>query len=123
MPFIIPSLPQLVERARKSFRVNLPGTDAWLWPNNVGPSAKVMGGLTHEVYGFADYIAKQKFALTADAENLDLHGEEYGVPRRPAAPAEGIVRVTGETAITVITGALFTRADGVQFRALSDGST
>ena len=63
MPFAIPSLRDLVERARQSFRANLPGTDAWLWPNNIGPSAKVMAGLTHEVFGYADYIARQKFAL------------------------------------------------------------
>lgn len=121
--FAIPSLKDLVERARQSFRVNLPGSDAWAWPNNVNPTAKVIGGMTHEIFGFADYIQRQKFALTADSENLDLHGEELGLARKPTAPARGNVVVTAPAAaIEVDTGALFGRADGAQYVALAGAS-
>lgn len=121
--FAIPSLKDLVERARQSFRVNLPGSDAWAWPNNVNPTAKVIGGMTHEIFGFADYIQRQKFALTADTENLDLHGEELGLARKPTAPARGNVVVTAPAAaIEVDTGALFGRADGAQYVALAGAS-
>lgn len=121
--FAIPTLPDLVERARRAFRDYLPGSDAWLWPNNIGPSAKVMAGAVFEVFGFADYIAKQKFAGTADSENLDLHAAEIGVaPRKPAAPARGNVRLTSTDDLTVDPGALFSRADGIQYRTLAGGS-
>lgn len=122
MPFAIPSLRDLVERARQSFRANLPGTDAWLWPNNIGPSAKVMAGLTHEVFGYADYIARQKFALTADGPNLDMHGSELGLSRRSAAPASGTVTFTASTALTVAPGAILSRSDDVTYRVSSGGS-
>jgi uncharacterized phage protein gp47/JayE len=120
--FAIPTLKDLVERARQAFRTNLPGSDAWVWPNNINPTAKVIGGMTHEVFGFADYIQKQKFALTADTENLDLHGEEYGLARLPAAPASGFVDVAVVSASSLIAGTLFQRVDGVQYIATAGGS-
>lgn len=121
MGFLIPTLPDLATRAREAFRAYLPGTDAWLWPNNINPSAKVIAGVAHEVFGFADYIARQKFALTADSENLDRHAEELGLARKPAEPASGKVTLTATEAITVDAGALFRRADGIEYRALAAG--
>lgn len=120
--FQIPSLADLTDRARKAFRAYLPGSDAWIWPNNINPAAKVIAGMVKEVFGFADYIARQKFAGTADTENLDLHGQEYGLSRRPAAPAYGSLIVTATDAVSVDSGALFQRADDVQFRALAAAS-
>lgn len=122
MPFAIPTLRDLVERARLSFRAHLPGTDAWLWPNNIGPSAKVMAGLTSEVFGFADYIARQRLPLTAEKEHLDDHGKMYGLARRIATPARGQVRFIATTALTVEDGAIVERSDGVQYRIPSGGS-
>ncbi len=119
--FAIPSLRDSVERARARFRANLPGSDAWIWPNNINPTAKVIGGMTHEVFGFADDIQRQKFALTADGENLDLHGAEVNITRKPAAPARGFVTITADAAIALDTTALFQRSDGIQFRALAGG--
>ena len=115
--FQIPTLGDLVERTRRAFRSNLPGSDAWLWPNNINPTAKVIAGATHEVFGFADYIAKQKFAITADSEHLDLHGEELGLARRPAAPAHGFITVAPVDGASIAAGALFERLDGLQYRA------
>jgi uncharacterized phage protein gp47/JayE len=120
--FAIPSLKDLVERARQSFRVNLPGSDAWLWPNNINPTAKVFGGLIHEVFGFADYIQKQKFALTADSENLDLHGAEFGLARKPTAPAQGNVDIVVASASSILVGGVLRRADGIEYLATAGGA-
>lgn len=117
MTFAIPTLKDLAERARSAFRSYLPGTDAWLWPNNINPTAKVIGGMTHEVFGFADYIAKQKFALTADSFHLDLHGEEYGLSRKAATAASGIVRIVAPTGVTVALNSVLRRSDGIEYRA------
>jgi uncharacterized phage protein gp47/JayE len=120
--FLIPSLKDHMERVRQAFRSYLPGSDGWIWPNNVGPTGKVFAGLIHEVFGFADYIQKQKFALTADSENLDLHGEEFGLARRSTAPSRGFVTVTTPAALAIDVAAILRRADGVEFRALAGGS-
>lgn len=119
--FAIPSLRDLVERARRSFRVNLPGSDAWIWPNNINPVAKVLAGMVHEIFGFADYISRQKFALTADLENLILHGEELGITLRPAASSRGKVRLTATGALVVEVGAIFRRTDDLEYRAAAGG--
>lgn len=118
--FLLPTYKDLAERARQSFRAYLKGSDAWVWPNNIYASAKVIAGHTFEVFGFAAYIQKQMFAHTApDIESLLLHGEEFGIPRKPAAPAEGTVIFTDTVAFEVITGAVVERGDGVQFRVTS----
>lgn len=121
--FAIPSLPDLAKRTRSAFRSYIKGSDAWVWPNNLYATAKVFAGLAYEVFGFADYIARQKFAGTADTENLDLHAQEIGVvPRRPAQPSSGIYTITALGALTVANGAIFQRADGVQYAAQAAGA-
>lgn len=117
MAFNISTIAELTKRTREAFRANLPGSDAWLWPNNIYVSAKVIAGAVYEVFGFADYIAKQKFALTADSENLDLHGQELGLARKPAQPASGTIILTSDSDCAVAVAALFSRLDGIRYRA------
>lgn len=120
--FVLPTLGDLMTRARQAFRANLKGSDAAIWPNNLYVTAKVIAGQTFEVLGFASYISRQKFAHTApDLESLALHGEEFGIPRKPAAPALGQIVLTGGGAMSVAADAVFARADGVRFRALAGG--
>jgi uncharacterized phage protein gp47/JayE len=121
MSFALPTLAALAEMARKSLRSYLKGTDAWIWPNNMAVAAKVMAGVGSEIMGFADYISRQKFALTADGDNLALHGAEVGLTKRPASPAGGKVTLTVPVAVTVDLGAVFTRGDG--FRYLASAAT
>lgn len=115
--FNIPTLDSLVARARGAFRAYLPGSDAWLWPNNIYPAAKLIGGMMSELFGFADKIARQKFAITADGPYLDLHGAEIGLGRQQPTPSAGDVTVTVADAYQVAFGAVFQRSDGVQFTA------
>lgn len=123
MPFVITPLADLAARARSAFRSYLPGTDAWLWPNNLNPSAKVIAGTGYELFGALDYVARQKFAGTADGESLDLHGQEYGLARKAPSPAGGQIVVTAGGAIEVAGGAVLVRGDGaVQYKIGAGGS-
>ncbi len=122
MSFPIPTLLSLVQRARQACRSYLPGSDAWLWPNNLNVVAKVLGGMIYELFGFADYICKQVFASTADGDSLDLHGAEYGLARRAAAPAAGNIVITTPDAIAVAAAAQFVRGDGVLIVATQSAS-
>ena len=106
--FAIPSLHDLLGRARQAIRTYLPGSDAWLWPNNIYASAKVIAGMAFEVFGFASYVSKMIFVSTSpDIETLRLRGTEYGLPQLPAAPASGNITLTADGAITVADGAAF----------------
>jgi uncharacterized phage protein gp47/JayE len=122
--FAIPTLGALVTRARNAFRANLPGSDAWLWPNNINPVAKVVGGMTSELFGFADAIQQAKFALTAVGPDLDRHGQELAPPviRFGPRPSTGTVVLAVGDAFNVAFGAVFQRSDGVQFAATAPAS-
>lgn len=118
MSFSLPSLQDLLTRTRQAFRTNLPGSDAWVWPNNITPTAKVIAGAIFEVFGFASYISKMIFASTApDLETLILHGNEFGLALRPAGPAIGFVQLTTTSGVIVAVNAIFARTDGVQYLA------
>lgn len=114
--YSIPSLADLLQRARLAFRTYLPGSDAWSWPNNVYASAKVIAGMAFEVFGFASYISRMIFASTApDIETLRLHGNEFGIPQLPSAPASGNVTVVSTGALTVASSATLQRGDGIVY--------
>lgn len=115
MAFQIITLPELVNRARQAFRNELPGTDAFMWPNNVNVSAKVMAGMTHLNLLWLSYIAKQRWASTADGEFLDKHGFVYGIARIPATFAQGKVTLTGLPGITVPAGVELSTAAGIDY--------
>jgi uncharacterized phage protein gp47/JayE len=120
--FDFPTLKRLLERSRSSFRANLKGTDAWLWPNNVYASAKVIAGGLFNAFNYLAYVSKQRFAWSSpDIESLREHGIEFNIPQKPAAPAQGDVVFTAVTNLTVDTGARLRRADGVEFLVSAGG--
>lgn len=121
--FTIPTINDLAERSRAAFRRNLKGSDAWVWPNNVYASAKVIAGMVFEAFGFLSYVSRMIFAHTApDIETLLMHGEEFGIPLKPAGPAAGNYTFTSSGALSVATGALLQRADGQQYLVSAGGA-
>lgn len=116
MVFQIPDVKAVVQRARNAFRAETPGTDAWIWPNNIYVSAKVIGGAVWEVFGRLKWMDRQRFALTATGYELERHGLDYGIGRKSASYAQGNLLFTSDTfPFTVPTGLSVTRADGVAF--------
>lgn len=121
MAFTTLTLNELVERARQAFRSELPGTDAWLWPNNINVSAKVMAGMTHLNLMWLAYIAKQRWVSTADGEFLDKHGFVYAIPRLSASYAKGSIILTGTSGTTVPSGLGVQRDDGIEYVTTTSG--
>lgn len=119
MAWQTPSLAALVTQAVRSFASHMPGADAALRRNNLNPVAKVVAGIAHGIYGYADWIARGRFVLTADGDLLDRHGAQMkpAVPRRQAAPASGILLVTAPITAQIFAGSVFTRSDGASFAA------
>jgi uncharacterized phage protein gp47/JayE len=118
MAFAIPDIKAVVQRARNAFRSEMPGTDSWVWPNNVYVTAKVIGGAVWEVFGRLKWMDRQRFAMTAEGYELERHGLDYGIARKPASYAQGNVLVVADTYPTAISvGTVFTRADGATFRS------
>jgi len=121
MPFEKPNLVELVERARRAFRTELPGSDAWIWPNNLNVSAKVFGAMVHLNLQWLDYIALQRWVTTADGEFLDRHGQVYGMPRLAPAFARGLVDMTGTSGTAIPSGLTMSRADGLEYIVTEGG--
>jgi uncharacterized phage protein gp47/JayE len=121
MAFVIPLAKDMVQRARNAFRAETPGTDAWVWPNNIYVSAKVIGGAVWEVFGRLKWMDRQRFALTADGYELERHGLDYGISRKPSSYAQGNLTAVADTwPLTYPSGTKFTRqSDGFSYTSTS----
>ena len=94
MAFTIPAIADIGTRIRSAFRAYLPGTDAWIEPNNLSVSGKAFSLGLFEVYQRVAYLYRQLFASTADGDHLELrHAAEYGLTRKPSTGASGNVIV------------------------------
>ena len=117
--FNLPGLAEVAQAARAAMRAALPGTNAYLWPNNTYPTAKAFAGMVWSAYQRLDFVGRQTFALFAEGKYLDNHGAELGLPRKLATAAFGHVLVTATAAIDIAVGATFVRGDGLSFVATS----
>lgn len=124
MPFEIPTQTESAQNVANTFRAELKGSDARLWPNNVAVSAKVLSQALWGVYSFLDYISKQTLVHTAEGQWLDRHGLDFGMPRKSAAKASGSIDIAGsDPGIEVPSGLECSRADGVRYVTTSGGTT
>lgn len=119
MAFSIPTLKDLVLRARSASNAEIKGTDASIWPNNLYVTAKVFGAIAWQLFSRLAWMDKQRFAATATGENLERHGNEYKIGRKKATHAYGYVQVVSDYPYTVAKGTRFTRSDGATFDSTS----
>jgi uncharacterized phage protein gp47/JayE len=117
MAFFIDNVKDVVQRARNAFRAETPGTDAWVWPNNIYVSAKVIGGAVWEIFGKLKQMDRDRFAMTAVGYALERHGLEYNINRKPASYAQGnVVVVVPAYPFTIPAQTLIIRGDGAQYK-------
>lgn len=122
MAWITPTLDALIDRVRAAFRAELPGSDAWIWPNNITPTAKAVAGAVKEVFDRLDWRMQQMFASTAEGSYLDRHAFELGLARRPSAPAAGFALITATGPFALDGAAVLRSAAGQDYRALAAAS-
>ncbi len=122
MPFARPTLPILRDRIIADIEARLPGAQARLAFSNLGVLALVEAGAVHGLYGFLDYLSKQLFIQTSEAEFLEMQAAQWKLTRVPAAAASGPITLTGTNGVTVPTGTLFQRSDGVQYVTIADAT-
>jgi uncharacterized phage protein gp47/JayE len=115
--FGFPSPADCLQAARAAYQAACAGLNAWLWPNTIGPSAKVVGAAQWSVYQRLDFVGRQAFALFAKGKYLDMHGAELSLPRKLAQAATGNVVVTATADVAIAPGAQFQRGDGALFAA------
>jgi len=119
MAYTLPTLDELAKLAQERHRAELPGTDAFLWPNTEYVFLKAVAGMVHMNFKHAMWVKKQRFVHEADGDELDAHGKAIpggGMPRNTAARAHGNVLILGTPLHTLLVDTLFQRSDGVRFR-------
>lgn len=122
MPFARPTLAELIDRAAADIEAGLPGADARLRRNNLAVLARMHAGALHGVYAYLDWLSQQLMVDTAEVVFLDRYAGIWGVLRRPAAFASGVVTVTGTTGVVVPAGTSLQRSDGAQYASTSDAT-
>ncbi|MDE2098625.1 MAG: baseplate J/gp47 family protein [Patescibacteria group bacterium] len=122
MPFQRPTLTQLRANVVAAINAQLPGADALLRFSNVGVLGTVQAGLSHQHYGYLDWIALQTNPFTATGEYLEAWGALKDVYRKAAVQASGPVTFPcAALTDTVLPGTALLRSDGVGYLVLGTG--
>lgn len=121
MAFQTPSLSDIWTGIKNAMRTYLPGTDAWVEPNNLSVVGRAFSLAVGSVYERISYLYRQLFASTADGFHLEYrHAFEYGISRKAAAPGQGFISFTQTgTAVTIPAGYTVTAPNGVAYSFLT----
>ncbi|MCP4564070.1 MAG: baseplate J/gp47 family protein [Bosea sp.] len=114
MAFTIPTLTATSRWLRGVVASAVEGARADLWPNNTVVFVKALAMAAGQGNLRAQWIFKQIFVSTADADMLDLHGYEIGLGRKPAAAATGLMIFAATDGATLPAGAVID-AGGLSF--------
>lgn len=113
--FSRPPLTDLITRNEADINTRLAGADSRIRRSVLSVLARMNAGNTHTVYGYLDWIAKQVFPDSAEAENLERWAAIFGITRKPATKATGSVTLTGVNGSAINVGTVFMRGDGAEF--------
>ncbi|WP_081628556.1 baseplate J/gp47 family protein [Novispirillum itersonii] len=93
--FIRPDLNELIEQAKTEYEARLGTIDSDLRRNTTDVVAAVQAGMTHLLHSHMGYISLQSNVLSAEAEYLERWGAVWGVSRKQATVAAGLVNFSG----------------------------
>lgn len=122
MPFNRPTLSDLVAQARDDIDTRLPGADSRVRRNALDVLATIIAGGLHGLYGLLDYIWRQIFPDSAEAENMARWAAIWGVTRKAATSATGTADLTGVNGSILPEGTLFVRSDGAEYVATASAT-
>jgi len=114
MPFVRPTLEELIVRAENDIKGHL-GVKNVLRRTFLGIIAFVLAGLAHLLFGFLKFIEKNAFPDTAEDEFLERWAGIWGVEKLTATFAQFTLDVTGTDGTLVPATEVYRREDGVEF--------
>jgi len=115
-----PTLSELIERDRADTAARLADTDPALRRSLVGVLSTVRAGALHGLYGYLDWLSRQLFPDTAEAEFMERWAGIWSVRRKPAQAASGVLRLEGSNGSAIPAGTVFQRADGVEYLSTAE---
>lgn len=123
MPFAVPSLGDLIARAREDFRARLellPGASPTLRRSLALIASTVWAGVGHLFHGHLGWLSKQLFSKEGEREFLVLRAAPYGLTPNPATYATGSATATGSNGSVIAINTVLKRSDGVRYRVTSE---
>lgn len=120
MPFEIPTLPALVQRAGEDLA--RAGVDGVLRRSDVAVLSRVMGGGAFGLYGLLQWLARQILPDSCDEDQLARWAQIKDVPRTPATVASGTIDVSGADGVVIVTGFVWQSRSGHQFVSVQDAT-
>jgi uncharacterized phage protein gp47/JayE len=124
MPFERPTLQTLIARACADIESRLQTGAAsfalFVRRQLLGVLGRMEGGLAHGLYGYLSWLALQIMPDTAEAEHMERWAAIWGITRKPATTAGGMICVKGSDGIVFPAGFEFQRQDGARYISLED---
>jgi len=122
MPFVRPTLADLVTRIRSDFRSRLSINGSLLRRAMADVLAVVWAGAAHLMHGHLQWLSKQVFPDESDRDFLLRQAGLYGITPNAASFAVGIVVATGTNGSVIPNGTLYSRDDGVEYEVTGDAT-
>ena len=120
--FARPTLVELNDRVKADINAGVPGADARLRRSFLGVMSRALAGLAHGLYGYLGWIAKQSIPDTADTTGLESWCRVWGVMRKRATKASGVVTFSGTNGEVVPPGTEIIRFDGASYFTTSEAT-
>lgn len=122
MPYVRPTINEIVARIEADMESRLTGDVSLLLRGILRVLARVFAGAIHIVYGYIEYLADQLFATTAELDYLNRIGLMFGVTRKAAVFAEGTIAFDGDDTTLIPEGTRVIRQDGIEYETTADGT-
>lgn len=115
MSYTKPTLEELINAVKADLFGRFPDLDPNLANSFAANVAEVIAGGTNGLYGYIEWVSKQQFPDTADADGLDRLASNYGLSRLAATKADGTMTFTGSIGSSVATGDELVSASGIKY--------
>lgn len=121
MPFTTPLLSDIRAELLRDLQNQQPDADVAVDSDNY-VRATVVASAIEGLYQHQQWIVRQIFPDTSDAEQLDRHAQLHGITRKAAAAATGSITFTGTPGSAIGAGIEAKTVDGLAFVTTASGS-
>lgn len=115
MPFNRDNPTDILRRVEADMNSASPSGDSKLRRSVEAVFSRVIAMAAHELYGFLSWIADQILPDTADDENLERHGNIWGIQKKTSTQASGSIQFAGVNGSVIQQGAILRRTDDVEY--------
>ena len=122
MAFSRPSLSEIYGRIKADMESRIANGSKVPRFSLAGILCAVFAGAVWSLYGYLVWLGRQFFPESADDEYVDAHAARFGIMRKAAAYAEGIIRFDGTVGVVILAGREVQTTGGLIFTTDADAT-